>query len=666
MVAGKGYMHAPNTWVRRPHARRARQRCIGPSLIVAATLVSYRWGWVIGLKLVGVKSPMVITFYAVVVEGAGICAMYCLWALLKGDPTSTTVWQARHPKAPTSECAVCGLQRPEDAHHCRTCDACVVEHDHHCGILGVCIGHGNRKTFIALLALGSFAFSALCVECALTYDVEVQHGHAADVYASYALPGLLFLIGAVVLGIFAILQVALVYTGLRLKTKNMCSALVAALMHRPPPTASYDEDDDQFAEPGCCACIQASHDAGLDGIFPGVGSVATFLLGGMGEPGAGARNEEASRGTHLRIAAAIVALLEWLIASLLWLGHLSSSSYPVPTPVALTLIALTAWGSVIAIQEVRRFQESVDALDPDPRYNPPSAASVRASAVDASAAGGDAAAPAAPSEDDEPMSADELLVPSERRPLAKGEPRDEAAADEAAGTTGSLQQGIEWCTACDRYVRRPSAHCRACGKCIEYMDHHCTLLRLCVGASNRYAYCRMLALGLAVASCHSAIALLTVPHACAGVVRAARPLFDAALGTSDAASTHSWGTVAWLSGSVLAAIDLPSVAQCAPVAALTASGLYAVPVLASFGLQQLVFVLLVVHGLPKLHAHYGRAYDDGEAQSAGAVEQRDLRLWLLRNVVPIPYWRRQRLHLLRRAAGGQLAVTRSIEIRAHG
>ena len=586
-----------------------------------------------------------------------VAALYCLQMLLSRGPTSTKAWRALHPKAPCSPCRVCHELRPKDAHHCRTCDACVVEHDHHCGVLGVCIGHGNRHTFVALLAIGTFgymAFASLCILC-------IHHAPAHQSLATFAVPAGIACVVAFLLGAFGGLQLALLATGLRLKTPRLFPTLCRAIgvcggaerrrhvaIHIGSVTDSAtargehgakdddndddDDDDGSMAEPGCCACIQVSHDAGLDGILPGVGTVTTAMSkDAVGD----------ARAAHLRYAAMAAGFVEMATAFYLLVYEAASPIFPWLAPL---VIAATACGTMCGNQLMAAFELAASHPRPSPMYVPPSAAlepqpsHAPGLCIEAGAHKVEATA-----EEDgwvnDPQ-ASERLLGKPRRHQDNDDDEEEMVAqsgDESGGARGTDDINtamVAWCDACEAYVRRPSAHCRACGRCVHLMDHHCSLLRVCVGATNRAAYCQLLGISIAVSGAHLAAALQALPGACALVVHAARPLFEA-----DASSPGLLEAVETTARALAA--DLHGVARCSPAAGLAAVGVYSVVVLASFLAQQLAFVVLVEHGLPP------RAKPKVEAGEERNRFQSDLRLWLLRRVVCIAYWRRQRAQLLR-------------------
>ena len=422
-------------------------------------------------------------------------ALYCLWTLLSREPTSTQAWRALHPEVPCSPCRVCNELRPEDTHHCRTCDACVVEHDHHCGVLGVCIGHGNRHAFIALLAIGALGYMTLASLCVITIRYDPTNHHVI----THAVAAGISTVTSLVLITFGGLQLALLATGLRLKSprllQRLCRALGlrcglerrrrhteteaallahAAVVGDPLQAAKDDDDDDDdvMAEPGCCACIQASHDAGLDGILPGVGTLTSSMS-----------SDEDKRATHLRYAAAATAVVEMVIASYLLVYEPASPSLPWLAPIA---IAATAWGTGVSYRLMAAFQLAASDPQPSPRYFPPSAALVP---QPTGAPGQRVASVAVPNADDASEEDGWAATDSEQRLLAKhhrsvhDEDEEEMAQGGGAGA-GVTDGSIAWCAACEEYVRRPSAHCRACGRCIHLMDHHCSLLRCSRRVSN--------------------------------------------------------------------------------------------------------------------------------------------------------------------------------------
>jgi hypothetical protein len=653
---------ADAAWVRRPHPRRATQRCVGPSCIFIVILAPHVWGWPMLYEPVSLAvSHQTLIAMIVFSHALSIGAMYCLRTLLSREPTSTSAWRALHPAAQCSPCRVCHQLRPEDTHHCRTCDACIVMHDHHCSVLGVCIGHGNRCTFIALLLIGSCAYFGLARLCALAIHHPV-HNQSLGAYA--AARGVAIIV-ALLLGSFGALQLVLLATGLTLKSPRLLPTLCRRLrICGRGPTAeeiqlkstsgegTLNDEDDVMAEPGCCACIQANHDAGLDGILPGVGTLTTTII---------ARGADADeRANLLRYAATAAAAIEAAIACyLLW----HEAALPIIPWVAPLVVGATAWASVVGHHLMRDFQLATSKnAPPTPRFFPPSARLEPQPPSGDGATGTAAREPCATLADDDTEEDGWQSDPhaSEHRPLTKSlhksHPDDDddddglieqmTMTDDASSGAAAGRGGVAWCAACRAYVRRPSAHCRACNRCILLMDHHCSLLRTCIGSSNRQAYCQLLIIAIAVSTAHLAAALQALPSACARVVSAAAPLF------APADPTNSGGPLATIKLSAYALrADMGGVTRCAPAAGLAAIGVYSVVVLGSFLAQQLAFVALVQHGLPAPQhtAACSTAADKPlpwRGHTKNALYQSDVRLWLLRRVVCITYWRRQRMQLL--------------------
>jgi DHHC palmitoyltransferase len=55
-------------------------------------------------------------------------------------------------------CRFCQWVKPAGASHCRVCKVCVYRKDHHCAFLDACVGIGNMRSFLLLLA---FAFVSI-------------------------------------------------------------------------------------------------------------------------------------------------------------------------------------------------------------------------------------------------------------------------------------------------------------------------------------------------------------------------------------------------------------------------------------------------------------------------------------------------------------------------
>ncbi|TGZ73766.1 hypothetical protein CRM22_001302 [Opisthorchis felineus] len=52
-------------------------------------------------------------------------------------------------------CSICGIIKPDRAHHCSTCNKCVLQLDHHCPWTNNCVGFHNHKYFIVFLGWGA-------------------------------------------------------------------------------------------------------------------------------------------------------------------------------------------------------------------------------------------------------------------------------------------------------------------------------------------------------------------------------------------------------------------------------------------------------------------------------------------------------------------------------
>ena len=290
-------------WARNPHPRRSHERILGPALIVAGTVLPALWGWAHlhePLTSLGAHRALAFVIYGVQLAGCG--ALGCMTFCLFSDPGSALRWRDRHPTATSTACPVCALPRPLDAHHCRICDLCVVGHDHHCCVLGVCIADGNRLVFIVLLFLGSFCYASMCALSLLTWVWLHESGAARDpalLARTYLPPGLLFLVGALLLGCYCLLQLLCLTFGLRTKQPGVLGLLHARLSYAishalagsgaapplPPAPAEPSKGaggpgeehmavegalaEEALAEPGCCVCIEAHHRWGLGGVLPG-------------------------------------------------------------------------------------------------------------------------------------------------------------------------------------------------------------------------------------------------------------------------------------------------------------------------------------------------------------------------------------------------------------
>jgi palmitoyltransferase len=105
--------------------------------------------------------------------GAGLLALTtALWAITRSvDPGKIDRKTPRQDiRAYASDgaqpryCQRCAMDRPVRTKHCYACDHCVQRFDHHCIWLGACVGLGNHRLFLGLLACGS---ATCAVELAL-------------------------------------------------------------------------------------------------------------------------------------------------------------------------------------------------------------------------------------------------------------------------------------------------------------------------------------------------------------------------------------------------------------------------------------------------------------------------------------------------------------------
>ena len=571
-------------WSRRPHPRRARERILGPSLIIVGTVAPILWGWAhLKPALSSLGADRSIAFAVFAVQLAGLCALGCMAYCLIADPGSTAHWRDRNPLAASSPCVVCILPRPpDDAHHCRTCDLCVVGHDHHCCILGVCIAEGNRRVFIALLGLGAFCYASMSALALCTWTwLKEGGGQDGTVLArTYAPPAALFFFLGLVVGVFCLLQVACLCLGVRSKSPGLLWAIARALIGRAAPAAALGEkeDNDPLEEPGCCACIQSQHRWGLGGIVPG----ASLVTSHFGE-------EQTQRAGHVRALAGLVALAEWATAA--YLLHVCGSGGQLA---GLTLLLVSGGLSMRCLTRLADFTNSRHHPNPDTTCFPASAALSPQPTIGA---------------------AGELV-------LAEAEPEESSddASDQALGHLLASSMNIEWCKHCAKYVRRPSAHCRDCDRCVMLMDHHCSLLLVCVGSDNRRRYCDLLGSAFVIGVCHLLAALPALPHACV----------DAPLVFSAAINATQSGEPLFSELREVASAHALGLQRCVPAAALSFVVAYSMVAITAFVSQQVVFLVLVAAG-PR-----------GQAKGV------DWRTWALDHVFKIPYWRRQREQMMKK------------------
>lgn len=579
-----------------------------------------------------------------VVQPAGMGALVCLSWLLVMDPGSTTRWRAQNPHAFATPCRVCQLPRPSDTHHCRTCDQCVVEHDHHCSVLGVCIAGHNRRCFIALLALGAFSYTSMCAASVSTWSRQLAapSSDAYELWHRYALPSTLLFLGALVLGTFAAVQIVCLWLGLRFKTHGLIRAIAAELFISRKAALStgseersavsvattegaggeraqsnivdvVDEEelDDDMEPPGCvavpclarrgscCSCVTSQHRRGLGAILPGA-SLIHQALGGSADAQV---RTGLSVATFVQTGIALAALAEWAGAALLlgWYGGL---------PVAMSggLLVLSACVSCWAMHELKAFQDARATPNArDGAYFPRSAALSPQPTVlpDGTLLDG----------------TDGSMLDGAHAAAELDEPTDVHANDLASSKQRLVgAQIIEWCSHCQLYVRRPSAHCNDCGRCIVFLDHHCTLLHVCVGLDNRVNFLRIVGLGLFIMLCHLVAVAAAAPTACVAVPPVASQMANATM--------HARSVGAAIESlTALAMVHSAGLVPCLPVAVCGYAYGFALVWMVIFLGQQLIFVT-IIEGPP-----------EGEVK---------WRRWILVNVFGnLKLWAKQREQYLR-------------------
>lgn len=179
-------------------------------------------------------------------DAAGI-ALTCLWGLMaigtiafnilavSTDPSDPWL-KAKHSAAAqdpaaaaalaaantnTHYCRMCDVKVHSTSKHCRRCDKCVIGFDHHCPWLNTCVGKGNYKAFLRLLAC---ALSVVSLQLAMTIQcgvlVATSSAFEARLAALYGFPTvaygiLLILVGVLLLIVWlGILQLATFHVAL--------------------------------------------------------------------------------------------------------------------------------------------------------------------------------------------------------------------------------------------------------------------------------------------------------------------------------------------------------------------------------------------------------------------------------------------------------------------
>ncbi|TYZ59856.1 hypothetical protein PybrP1_005798 [[Pythium] brassicae (nom. inval.)] len=106
-------------------------------------------------------------------------------------------------------CDECAIYRPARAEHCSTCARCITLHDHHCPWVNNCVGIGNQKAFLLLLAY----VTATSVHAALFIGAQMAlcSGRACGLSDGErpGTVGVWVLAGACVFGLFCSLMLAM-------------------------------------------------------------------------------------------------------------------------------------------------------------------------------------------------------------------------------------------------------------------------------------------------------------------------------------------------------------------------------------------------------------------------------------------------------------------------
>lgn len=94
---------------------------------------------------------------------------------------------------PGRTCTTCFHIKPARSKHCSICQACVARHDHHCVWINNCVGRGNYRWFLGLLAsLGVLLnYGTYLAYILLRYqgDPELQKGRGATFWNLFEIMG---------------------------------------------------------------------------------------------------------------------------------------------------------------------------------------------------------------------------------------------------------------------------------------------------------------------------------------------------------------------------------------------------------------------------------------------------------------------------------------------
>lgn len=96
------------------------------------------------------RLPQVLHFYALfmILGNYRLIRRNAQLNVVKGGSEAQSELQAA---GQTSTCKVCGVERPERAHHCSFCGRCVLKRAHHCMFSDCCIGYHNQRHFIVMV-----------------------------------------------------------------------------------------------------------------------------------------------------------------------------------------------------------------------------------------------------------------------------------------------------------------------------------------------------------------------------------------------------------------------------------------------------------------------------------------------------------------------------------